>query len=131
MVRYNIIFVCTMRKAVSLSQCCSISCILYRPFVQELDLPIEQLSLLDRSCHATKNRTHVVFRTALDQCQTRKITVDDEDVYSNAVSSVVVVYCIIDRLLTWCSPTPTPELQRKGQNLCCQAPWKNKQKRNL
>lgn len=59
---------------------CILPCLL-----QELDLPIEQLSLLDDSCRATKNRTHVILRTALDRCQTRKITVDDNDVYSNAV----------------------------------------------
>ncbi|KAK7453346.1 hypothetical protein BaRGS_00039637, partial [Batillaria attramentaria] len=52
---------------------------------RELDLPIEQLSLLDGSCRATKNRTHVILRTDLDKCQTRKITVDDNDVYSNAI----------------------------------------------
>lgn len=52
---------------------------------QELDLPVEKLSLLDGSCRATKNRTHVILRTALNQCQTSKITVDDTDIYSNAI----------------------------------------------
>lgn len=52
---------------------------------QELSLKIEQLSLLDRNCRATKNSTHVILQTPLDQCQTRKMTVDDNDVYSNSI----------------------------------------------
>ncbi|XP_076454844.1 transforming growth factor beta receptor type 3-like [Babylonia areolata] len=52
---------------------------------QGLDLPVDQLTLLDGSCRATKNSSHVIFRTALDQCGTRKMTVDEEDVYSNAI----------------------------------------------
>ena len=88
-VRYSSICVCLYRE----DSCTSVPALFHKlysvpTFVQELDLPVEQPSLLDRSCRATKNRTHVVFRTALDQCQTRKITVDDEDVYSNAVSDI-------------------------------------------
>ncbi|XP_025113935.1 transforming growth factor beta receptor type 3-like isoform X2 [Pomacea canaliculata] len=52
---------------------------------RELDLSVEQLSLLDGSCRATKNRTDVILRTDLDKCRTSKITVDDIDVYSNAI----------------------------------------------
>ncbi|XP_070176020.1 transforming growth factor beta receptor type 3-like [Littorina saxatilis] len=53
--------------------------------IQELDLSIKQLSLLDRGCQATQNSTHVIFHTLLDRCNTRKMTVNDEDVYSNAI----------------------------------------------
>lgn len=54
---------------------------------QEMGLPVEHLSLLDGSCRATKNKTHVILRTALDKCQTRQMIVDNNYVYCNAVSN--------------------------------------------
>ncbi|KAL8575735.1 hypothetical protein ACOMHN_055924 [Nucella lapillus] len=52
---------------------------------QELDLSVDQLSLLDRDCQAVRNSSHIIFLTPLDQCGTRTMAVDDDHVYSNAI----------------------------------------------
>ncbi|XP_041367979.1 transforming growth factor beta receptor type 3-like [Gigantopelta aegis] len=53
--------------------------------LQQLGLIKEQITLLDPVCGPTANSSHVILRTALTECHTKFLQVDDDHVYSNAI----------------------------------------------
>ncbi|XP_046558327.1 transforming growth factor beta receptor type 3-like [Haliotis rubra] len=53
--------------------------------LQENGLVKEQITLLNPSCGAVENATHVILKTPLNKCNTKYLQVDDENVFSNAI----------------------------------------------
>ena len=69
-------------------------------YSQQLGLIKEQITLLDPVCGTTANSSHVILGTALTECHTKFLQVDDDHVYSNAVSDNLFTGNIFLKLLS-------------------------------
>ncbi|KAK6195625.1 hypothetical protein SNE40_001013 [Patella caerulea] len=100
------------------TQCADGKMTIYIPnyLLQEWALVKQQITLLDKSCGAEQNNTHIILQTSLTGCNTKYIQIDDNYVYSNAI--VIHAASVTDNLLEdlgsgWMDPT---EMSGSGTN---------------